>query len=662
MNQGDKRSPFLAAFQQSPSPQAVCNGTGLILQVNAAWQTWFGRTDNSVGAPLSNVLPALHDQFLAGLDDPYRLITNSADNQRVSVRLQPFSSDDEQGFMISVEADKEGHCLHQRLTPLFESSLDGIAFIGTDGRYQLANQAFFDLLGRDANGIIGRSFTDFIAADHLSGDIDSLQQKLLNGEVGGLFEIHYSHAEGYWVPASIRPVPVTDEAGNPAGVWSISRDSTLRNQLIESLTSSERRFRALFRNSLDAIAFWGNQNQLRYANQAYLDMTGYSREELSHKAFGDLLPPGWEETEAEFRQQLSERGYTEVIETEIMHKGGQVVPISIRASAFRDSRGEINGSWFILRDISSYKQALNQLRHSQNMLQQTNRMARIGGWEFDSHSQQFSFTEETYRILAIPQAYDKGLDSILKLFNPGSQKRLLHEVARTQESGKPTDFEVRLDGFEPARWLRISAQTAIDSSARSYVVGAIQDISEFKARQRSLENDRDTFQHLAFHDPLTGLPNRLLLEDRFQQLSFAAERRNGHVAILVIDLDDFKIINDQRGHPAGDALLRAIAERLRNCVRQSDTVARLGGDEFIVLASLDSADEIETIANKLFGELQLPIEWNGQTLNSQCSMGVAVYPNQGGDFNSLYEAADQAMYQAKAGGKNRYLSFVATDE
>jgi len=662
VNQGDLRSPILAAFQQSPSPQAVCSETGLILQVNAAWHSWFGSTDDIVGAPLSNFLPALNDQFLASLENPYFLITNSCSNERVEVRLLAFKDAGEQRFILGIAADEQGIFLQQRLTPLFESSLDGIAFIGTDGRYELANQAFFDMLGRDADDIIGRPFTDLIAADRLSGDINSLQQKLFDGDVGGLFEVHYSHAEGYWIPASIRPVPVTDADGNPAGVWSISRDSTLRNQLIESLTSSERRFRALFRNSLDAIAFWGNQNQLRYANQAYLDMTGYGREELSHMAFADLLPPGWEETETEFREQLSERGYTDVIETEIMHKNGQVVPISIRASAFRDSKGEINGSWFILRDISSYKLALNQLRHSQNMLQQTNRMARIGGWEFDSQGEQFSFTEETYRILAIPQAYDKSLDSILKLFNPGSQKRLLHEVARTQESGQPTDFEVRLDGFEPARWLRISAQTAIDSSELSYVVGAIQDISEFKARQRSLENDRDTFQHLAFHDPLTGLPNRLLLEDRFQQLSFAAERRGGHVAILVIDLDDFKIINDQRGHPAGDALLRAIAERLRNCVRQSDTVARLGGDEFIVLASLDTASEIEAIASKLFEELQLPIDWNGQTFNSQCSMGVAVYPNQGGDFNSLYEAADQAMYQAKAGGKNRYLSFVANDE
>lgn len=658
MNPGDKRSPLLAAFQQSPSPQAVCNGTGLILQVNAAWQSWFAGAD-AVGAPLCHFLPVLQRQFLSELTEPYRLVSNSSDNQRVNLYLQPFYTDDDQGFIVNVEADKENHCLHQRLAPLFESNLDGIAFIGIDGCYQLANQAFFDMLGYDANGIIGHSFTDFVAADFLPGDIDNLQQKLLSGELGSLFEIQYSHAEGHWVPASIRQVPVTDDAGKPTGSWSISRDSTLRNQLIESLTSSERRFRALFRNSLDAIAFWDNQQQLRYANQACLDMTGYSRKELSHLAFADLLPPGWEDTEAEFDRQLQAQGYTDVIEAEIVHKGGQVVPVSIRASAFRDSqsetKGETKGSWFILRDIRSYKEALNQLRHSQNMLQQTNRMARVGGWEFDNQTQQFSFTEESYRILAIPQAYDKSLGSILKLFNIGSQKRLLHEVAST--SGQPTYFEVRLGGFEPARWLRISAQTAVDSSGRSYMVGAIQDISEFKARQRSLENDRDTFQHLAFHDPLTGLPNRLLLEDRFEQLSFAAKRRGGHVAILVIDLDDFKIINDQRGHPAGDALLRAIGKRLRNCVRQSDTVARLGGDEFIVLASLDNAAEIETLANKLFEELQLPIEWNGQTLNSQCSMGAAVYPQQGGDFNSLYEAADQAMYQAKAGGKNRYLSF-----
>lgn len=658
MNQGDRRSPLLAAFQQSPSPQALCNGTGHIIEANAAWQAWFGRSDDPQGTLLSQYLPMFCERFLADLTSPQRLITNGADSTRFNVDLQPIDSDDSRHFLVRVERDKNNSFLQQRLSPLFESSLDGIAFIGIDGCYQLANQAFFDLLGRSAEAVIGHSFIDFIAADHLTGNTQALTERLLAGELGQLFEIHYSHADGHWVPASIRPVPVTDDNGELVGVWSISRDSTLRNQLIESLTSSERRFRALFRNSLDAIAFWGNDRQLRYANQAYLDMTGYSREELSLLSFTDLLAPGWEDIADELNRQLSERGYADVIEAEVLRKDHQVVPISLRASAFRDGQGEVNGSWFILRDISGYKEAMNQLRHSQNMLQQTNRMARIGGWEYDGQTQQFSFTEETYRILAIPQAYDKSLESILKLFNPGSQKRLLHEVARTNDSGQPTDFEVRLDGFEPARWLRISAQTAIDSSDHAYVVGAIQDISEFKARQRTLENDRDTFQHLAFHDPLTGLPNRLLLEDRFQQLSFAAERRNGHVAILVIDLDDFKVINDQRGHPAGDALLRAIAERLRNCVRQSDTVARLGGDEFIVLASLDSSAEAETVATKLFEELQLPIDWKGEQLNSHCSMGVAVFPSQGDDFNSLYQAADQAMYQAKAGGKNRYLAFV----
>lgn len=659
MNQGDRRSPLLAAFEQSPSPQAVCNGTGHIMKANAAWQAWYGRRDEADGSAVSEFLPALGADYLSRLDGPQRLVTTTArQDDRVSVHIQPYEDDGERGYLVQFERDRDVGQLQRQLTPLFESSLDGIAFIGTDGIYQLANQAFLDMLGRPAEAVIGHPVSDFISPEHLDGDTGTLQQRMIAGELGDLFEIHYRHADGHWVPASIRPAVVVDDQGKPEGVWSISRDSSLRNQLIESLTSSERRFRALFRNSLDAIAFWTDGHQLRYANQAYLDMTGFTREELSHMAFADLLSPGWEETEAEFSRQLVERGYTEVLETEVLRKDGQVVPISIRASAFRDSQGRINGSWYILRDISGYKQALNQLRHSQNMLQQTNRMARIGGWEFDSDSDSFTFTDETYRILAIPRAYDKSLDSILKLFNPGSQKRLKHEVARTGESGQPTDFEVRLDGFEPARWLRITAQNAIDSSDRSYIVGAIQDISEFKARQRTLEIDRDTFQRMAFHDPLTGLPNRLLLEDRFQQLSYAAERDNNHVAILVIDLDDFKVINDQRGHPAGDALLRAIAERLRNSVRQSDTVARLGGDEFIVLASLDNASEAETIANKLFDELQRPFEWNNQTLQSHCSMGVAVFPEQGADFNSLYEAADQAMYQAKASGKNRYLSFV----
>jgi diguanylate cyclase (GGDEF)-like protein/PAS domain S-box-containing protein len=427
----------------------------------------------------------------------------------------------------------------------------------------------------------------------------------------------------------------------------------VRNQLIESLAISERRFRSLFRTSMDAIGLWSPDHQLQFANNAYLTMTGYSQSELSQLTYHDMTPIGWEDIDAQIAHQVDERGYSDIFEKEIRHRDGTVIPISIRATAVRDRHGVISGSWVIIRDISAYTGALNALEHSQNMLQQTNRMARVGGWEYSTESQVFTLNDESYRILAIPRSYNTSLTNIQKLFSDDTQAQLFDQIGQTLKGGLASDLEVPLDGFEPPRWLRITAQPAIDTRGVSYVVGAVQDITEFKTRQQSLEQDRDEFQRMAFHDSLTQLPNRLLLEDRFRQLHFQANRSNGRVAVIVIDLDDFKDINDRHGHPAGDALLRTIANRLTKTVRQSDTVARLGGDEFIILAALEDAEEASLVAGKVFEQLQKPIHWKGTELHCSCSLGVALYPDQGDDFNTLYHAADQAMYKAKSGGKNR---------
>ncbi len=662
MREGDTRSPLMAAFAQSPRPQLVCNRDGAIQAANSALAAWLDCDLKTLtNWHIDQFLPSLTPHRLSQIDGAGTLLTTAVSagrDWRVQVDIQHYKEADGQvGYWVQCKSVEEEGLMQHRLSALFESSMDGIAFAGVDGTFQLANHAFLDMLGRSAEEVIGHNFRDFTPEEYLEEENQRYIDQVLEDGVSEVYEKHYIRKDGTLLPISIRLALVRDAEGNPEGCWSICRDSSLRNQLIESLTSSERRFRALFRNSLDAIAFWTVDHDLRYANRAYLDMIGYTREELADMSYHDLTPEGWEEVDHEITRQVEERGYSEVFEKELRHRDGRIVPVSVRASAFRDHQGKIIGSWVIFRDITHYKTALNQLQHSQNLLQQTSRMARVGGWEFDTTHQRFSFTDETYRILAIPRAFNTSLTSIKKLFDDDSGRQLVREVTNTLYSGQPMDMEVTLDGFEPERWLRISAQVAVDSRGRNYVVGAVQDISEFKARQRSLEIDRDNFQQMAFHDPLTGLPNRLLLEDRFRQLMFSADRANCFIAVFVIDLDDFKEINDQSGHPAGDALLKAIAQRLRSTVRQSDTVARLGGDEFIVLAALESAQEAGIVAEKLFRELQTPIDWEGVQLQSHCSMGVAVYPEQGADFDSLYEAADKAMYQAKASGKNQFQSF-----
>lgn len=174
------------------------------------------------------------------------------------------------------------------------------------------------------------------------------------------------------------------------------------------------------------------------------------------------------------------------------------------------------------------------------------------------------------------------------------------------------------------------------------------------ANMEEINESRRTLRHLAQHDALTGLPNRTLCDDRVQQALSQAKRDRGRLALIFVDLDDFKSINDTYGHHAGDLLLCSAARRMEGCVRNADTVGRLGGDEFMVLlATIDLEQDATLVASKIRDALSLPFDLDGSRLSITCSIGVAIYPEHGADAITLSKSADAAMYLAKEGGGNR---------
>jgi diguanylate cyclase (GGDEF)-like protein len=166
--------------------------------------------------------------------------------------------------------------------------------------------------------------------------------------------------------------------------------------------------------------------------------------------------------------------------------------------------------------------------------------------------------------------------------------------------------------------------------------------------------------HIATHDLLTGLPNRMLARDRFDQAVAEARRARRRIALLYLDLDNFKNVNDSLGHAYGDALLKVVGERLREMLRGADTVCRLGGDEFLLLVTdPQDNDAVATIAAKVVDQLVLPISLQGVEVMTGCSVGIALYPDDGVDFDSLLKTADMAMYRAKEAGRNGYRFYDA---
>jgi diguanylate cyclase (GGDEF)-like protein/PAS domain S-box-containing protein len=191
------------------------------------------------------------------------------------------------------------------------------------------------------------------------------------------------------------------------------------------------------------------------------------------------------------------------------------------------------------------------------------------------------------------------------------------------------------------------SEIALDSSPPKFTA-VLRDITERKRWETQI-------YALAYSDPLTGLPNRLLLRDRLEHAIAAAQRNRSLLAVLFVDLDNFKRVNDSFGHHVGDQLLRDIAERVRSCVREIDTVCRVGGDEFVVvLPELRDAQDAGAVARKIHGTLAQPYRIDVHSMNVTPTLGISVYPQHGTDAETLIRNADAAMYHAKESGKNAF--------
>jgi diguanylate cyclase (GGDEF)-like protein len=215
-------------------------------------------------------------------------------------------------------------------------------------------------------------------------------------------------------------------------------------------------------------------------------------------------------------------------------------------------------------------------------------------------------------------------------------------MRRHEETGSVIEQQLAND-----RWILVSEQQTREGGT----VVLYTDISELRRRERDL-------RHLAFHDTLTGLPNRALFQERVEQATALSRSRGTTVTVLCIDVDHFKSVNDTLGHAAGDALLRSIAERLSKCCRDTDTVARLGGDEFgIVLTDIDGSDTVTIVAWRLLNAVSQPLDFNGHHVVSSISVGIASSATDGRTEDELIKKADLALYRAKADGRGTFRFF-----
>ncbi|MBW8330248.1 MAG: EAL domain-containing protein [Thiobacillus sp.] len=404
----------------------------------------------------------------------------------------------------------------------------------------------------------------------------------------------------------------------------------------------------IYRCRIDAI--W----TMEFVSDGCLKLTGYRTDELvfnNRVSYDQItLPEDRERVNRTIRTALEANEAFDV-EYRIRRADGRIRWVLERGVGLHDKQGQLAWIEGFIQDISERMAVNEALREAVRRYSSIFENATEGIFQTTPKGRYLNANPALARIYGHASAGDliEHLHDIQNQLYVSPERRA-EFVRQMQAQGVVHNFESqvhRLDGS--IIWISENARAVKNADGVvQFFEGTVVDITERKQYEAELE-------HQASHDSLTGLPNRSLLRDRIDQAIVKAQRDGKLVAVVFVDLDHFKLINDSLGHHVGDSLLLEIAARLSSCIRSNDCVARQGGDEFvIVLTEQDSDQEIIAVISRLLESISQPWVHHGQEYGQSCSIGISCYPQDGTDPDALLRSADAAMYKAKASGRGTY--------
>jgi diguanylate cyclase (GGDEF)-like protein/PAS domain S-box-containing protein len=464
------------------------------------------------------------------------------------------------------------------------------------------------------------------------------------------FQTEHYHKDGktIWVESSI--TFIRDAYMKPIGILGVSRDISERRKNEEALRQSESFLNTLL-NSIPIPVFYKNRaGQYTGFNKAYETFFGATKETLIGKTVFDISPPElaniYYDKDNELFQSRSEQHY----ESQVKNIFGETRDVIFNKAVLADSQGNVSGLIGAILDITERKKAERALKETSDYLNNLIKYANapIITWNPDFTITSFNHAFERMSGMKAEEVLGKKLDI---LFPKDSKKESISRIRQTLSGKFWESVEIpilRNDG---------SVRTALWNSANIYgadgktLVSTIaqgQDITERKQAE-------DQIKHLATHDLMTNLPTLRLAMDRLSSAINIARRHKKSAAVMFIDLDGFKAVNDTLGHDAGDYVLKQVAQRMLSCVRETDTVARVGGDEFLIIATeINTPDNVVQVAEKVLQLVSQPIIFEGQKAVVSTSIGIALFPDHSEDMDKLIKLADEAMYKVKNAGKNGF--------
>jgi len=548
----------------------------------------------------------------------------------------------------------------ERYRTLVEWSPEAVA-VHRDGQLLYVNPAAIKMFGAAcAQELVGKPILDFVHPD-CHALVRAQVKRITEHGVGGLsVEEKLLKLDGTVIDAEVQNTSILYD-GQPA-VHVAMRDITQHKRVQEKLRMSDAALKAISQGVLITTP----DQRILSVNDAFVAITGYSEAEIQGQNSRFLQGPL---TDPQTRQAIHRALLNaEQFSGDILNyrKDGSTFWNELTISPVRDAQGLLTHFIGVTRDITERKHTEQQLLSSKESLRESDLHNQTildnivdGVITINAQGRMESFNKAASTIfgyapeevlgrnvaMLMPQTHGSHHDGYLQHFQRTGEARVI---------GKPRELEGQhRDGSVFSMSLSVSQ---IARSGQPIFIGIARDITQHR-------QDMEKIRRLAFYDPLTGLPNRRLLMDRVKQGMVTSHRTGQHGAVMFLDLDHFKRLNDTLGHDVGDVLLQQVAERLKHCVREGDSVARLGGDEFVMLLGAlsiythEAAVQAETVANKILGALGQPYELLGHTYTSTPSIGIVVFMEDQETMDELLKKADVAMYQAKAAGRNTVRFF-----
>jgi diguanylate cyclase (GGDEF)-like protein/PAS domain S-box-containing protein len=536
-----------------------------------------------------------------------------------------------------------------QLRTIIETEPECVKLLAADGTLLQMNRAGLNMIEADSpNQVIGQRVQQLILPKYRYAFI-ALTKRVFEGKSGTLaFEIRGLKGTHRWLET--HAVPLRDRHGNITALLSITRDITERKKMEEDLRRNRDELLNYFEQPFIGMLTVNYDKHTLNVNQRFCDIVGYSQEEIQSIDWGKLTyPDDIAPNQAYLDQAIRGDIDTYEMEKRYIHKQGHIVYVDLFVQCVRKANGSPDYFVGMMLDITERKQAETQLH--------------IAATVFESQEGML-ITDANNVILKVNHAFtgitgysaDEVIGKTPQLLSSGQHDDAFYAALwQSIHSTGVWQGEVwnrRKSGDCYPQWLTITAVKDNTDGAVTHYVATMVDITERKATEKYIN-------HLAFYDPLTQLPNRRLLQERLKHGINLSRRTGGQMAVLMLDLDKFKAVNDNFGHAAGDELLQQAGERIKARLREVDMVARLGGDEFVVL--MENAGDYETvarIAEAIIHALRQPFTlFDNHTVYIGTSIGIAIYPKHGNSVEALMDNADTALYHAKDSGRGCFAYF-----